>query len=278
MISPISIVILTKDEEIHIGRALDSVTWSDNVVVVDSGSTDRTAEICRARANVTFLEHKFLSLADQRQYALDSGAVRHPWVLALDADEIVPAGLKEELIETALRYQVGDPVAYDIAMRIYKWGKWLKHSSEYPVYWRRFFRRDCVHYVQRGHADTLDVNGPVGRTRNDLIHWDLKRLDKWVAKHNAYSTQEAKYALSDLLQVPLSAVLSRDRLMRRRALKRLSRSMPLSGTIRFFHLYLFSLGFLDGLPGFCMCVLKSFQYTIVRFKMQELRLRRDERV
>lgn len=271
---PISVVILTFNEEVNVSRALESVTWSDNVAVVDSYSTDRTEEICRSYENVTWVQHPFENLASQRQFAFDAGLVHHDWVLALDADEIVSADLRDELIGIAKSYQPGDPVAYDTAMRLVMWGKWLRYSSEYPVYWRRFFRADAVRYVQRGHADTVDVDGPVGKTRHDLIHQDRKDLAHWLDKHNRYSTQEAEYALDQLKDTPYSHLFSGDRLLRRRALKRLFRSLPCSDLVRFVYLFVWRWGFLDGPRGWRYCRLKAQQVYYISLKIRERSLAR----
>jgi len=268
---PISVVILTYNEECNVPYALDSVRWSDNVVVVDSYSTDRTEEICRRYKNVTFAQHQFKDLASQRQFALDSGLVKYPWVLALDADEYITSDLRQELADIVLSYREGDPIAYDIAMRIIMWGKWLRYSSEYPIYWRRFFRPEYCRYVQRGHADTLDSEGPIGRTRHDLIHEDRKGLSDWLAKHNRYTSQEAQFAIADLRRTPFQALLSSDRLVRRRALKRVFRSLPCNSLVRFFYLYVCCGGFLDGVAGYEFCRLRAFQHFIVHLKTKELR-------
>lgn len=268
---PVSVVVLTYNEEVNIRHALDSVRWCDQVVVIDSFSTDRTESICREFPNVQFVQHPFQDLASQRQYALDARLVQHPWVLALDADEMVPEELAAELIAIARDSRPDRPVAYDIAMRYYMWNKWLRYSSEYPVYWRRFFRGDRVIYVQRGHADTVDVTGPIGRTRYDLVHNDRKGLSDWLAKHNRYSTQEAAYALGTLSQTPYRDLLSSDRAHRRRALKRLFRALPLADLVRFLYLYVWRWGFLDGRAGWRYCRLKSQQAYHVALKIDELR-------
>jgi glycosyltransferase involved in cell wall biosynthesis len=274
--SHISVVILTYQEEVNIRFALESVRWSDNVLVVDSFSTDQTETICREYPNVTFVQNRFVNLATQRQFALDSGLLKGDWVLALDADEYVPEELRDELIEL-FRQPASQPVvAYDVAMRIVMWGKWLKHSSEYPVYWRRLINRTHCRYVQRGHADTVDADGPVGRLKHDLVHHDRKGLTDWLAKHNRYTTEEAKYALAELQYVSLRNLFSRDRLERRRSLKRIFRFMPLNSVVRFLYLYLFRFGFLDGVAGMNFCRLRAHQHFIIRLKIEELRLSQED--
>jgi glycosyltransferase involved in cell wall biosynthesis len=269
---PISVVILAYNEECNISYALDSVRWSDNVLVIDSYSTDRTEEICGRQANVTFARHPFKDLASQRQFALNSGLVQHDWVLALEADEYVTPELRDELTDIARSYSQGSPVAYDIAMRIIMWGKWLRYSGEYPVYWRRFFRPEYCRYVQRGHADTLDVKGPVGRAQHDLMHHDRKGLSEWLAKHNRYTSQEAEYAMTDLTKTPFRALFSSDRLTRRRALKRVFRALPCNSFLRFFYLYVCRAGFLDGIAGYEFCRLRAHQHFVIHLKIKELQI------
>lgn len=273
---PLSVVILTYQEEINIRFALQSVQWSDNVLVVDSYSTDQTEAICREFPNVTFIQNRFTGLAAQRQFALDSGLLKNDWVLALDADEYVPDELRNELFDLFHNSTPTKAVAYDMAMRIVMWGKWLKHSSEYPVYWRRLINRSHCKYVQRGHADTIDADGPVGRLKNDIIHHDRKGISDWLAKHNRYTTEEAKYALEELRNVPLSNIFSRDRMERRRALKRIFRFMPMNSLVRFLYLYLFRFGILDGRAGLNFCRLRAHQHFIVRLKIEEIQLLQKE--
>lgn len=268
---PISVVLLTHNEELHVARALESVRWSDNVVIVDSGSADRTVEICESFPNVDVLQRRFTSFADQRRHALDSGRVRHPWVLGLDADEYVPEALRRELARIAGSWAEGMPVAYDVPMRFVMWGRWLRFSTAYPQYWRRFFRPDRCRHVQRGHADKLEAGGPVGRTRAALVHEDLRDLEHWIGKHNRYSTQEAEFTLRVLPRVPLRLLFSRDRERRKLALKRVVRALPANGFLRFVHLYVLRLGFLDGLPGYHYCRLKAQQNYLIQLKSWEMR-------
>ena len=265
-----SIVILTYNEEVNIRQALESVKFCDDVVVIDSFSTDKTQVICDEYDNVRFFQNPFKDLASQRQFALDKGYPRHDWIFALDADEWVTPELRDELLKLSNNHEEGSPVAYDMAMRIIMFGKWLKHSSEYPVYWRRFFHKQTAIYKQRGHADTVDVSGPVGRTQHDIIHEDNKGLTDWLTKHNKYTTQEARYAIDELPEVPYSNLLSRDRLLRRRAIKRLFRAMPGNSYVRFFYLYIVRLGFLDGAAGFAYCRLRAHQHFLIRLKQQEM--------
>lgn len=266
----ISIVILTYNEEINIRQALDSVRFCDDVIVIDSFSTDATKTICEEYDNVRFFQNPFKDLATQRQYALDQGYPKHDWVFGLDADEWITPELQAELLDLAENWKEGEPVAYDSAMRIVMFGKWLRYSSEYPNFWRRFFHKDYAVYKQRGHADTLDVVGPVSHTKNDIIHEDRKGLTDWLAKHNKYTTQEAQYALDELPKTPYSGLVSGDRLLRRRAIKRLFRAMPGNSYVRFLYLYFVRLGFLDGVSGFAFCRLRAHQHFLIRLKQQEM--------
>jgi glycosyltransferase involved in cell wall biosynthesis len=266
----ITITILTLNEEENVDRALASVKWCDDVIVVDSYSHDKTENICKSYSNVRFYQNKFVNLAEQRQYALEQLNPKYDWVFGLDADEVVPKELAEELRNIADKYVDGDPIAYDVALRIIMWGKWLRFSSEYPRYWRRFLHRSHCRYEQRGHADTVEANGLVGRLKNDLLHDDRKGLTDWIHRHNRYSSQEAEYAIADLMKVSCTNLFSTDPLNRRRAHKKLFRSLYGNSYMRFIYLYFLRLGFLDGWRGYAFCRLRAHQHFIIRLKQIEL--------
>lgn len=268
----ITVVILTYNEEVNIRWTLESVSWCDNVIVVDSYSSDRTPEICQSYPNVSFIQHDFQNYATQREVGISSGHVKHEWILCLDADEQVPDTLREELQQIATGYHPGAPVAYDTAMRLVMWGKWLRFSSEYPVYWRRFFLSGRAKFIQEGHADKLVTDGPVAKTQEDLIHWDHKGIHDWIDKHNRYSTKEAAYAIGELRNAPWMDLLAKDRARRRKSLKRLFRALPFSDRVRFLYLFFFRLGFLDGWRGYRFARLKAQQTYHVNLKIEELML------
>src|SRR5688500_13981814 len=135
----ISVVILTHNEAHNIERCLESVAWSDDVLVIDSGSTDETPQMAqRLGARVIF--RAFDSFAGQRNFALEQGELKHHWVLHLDADEVVTPALRVEMMQLAQRPETLP--GYRVPARLLLMGRWLKYSGLYPSYQVRFGSRD----------------------------------------------------------------------------------------------------------------------------------------
>ena len=146
----ISVLILTFNEEHNLSACLESVRWSDDVLVLDSFSTDNTVEIAKA-AGARVLQNRFLNFADQRNFGIEQGGLKHEWILHLDADEVVPAELKEELLR---KIQTDQQDAYRIPSKMMFQGRWLRNilrdvSLPYQV---RFGRREKLKFLQVGHG------------------------------------------------------------------------------------------------------------------------------
>ena len=270
----LSVLILTFNEEARIGRCLDSVSWSDDVLVLDSFSQDQTIEIAKGRG-VRVLQNRFLNFAEQRNFGLDHGGLQHDWVLHLDADEVVSAELRDELLSVIAR-PVKD--AYRLASKMIFQGRWLRHAGLYPWYQVRLGRRDRLSFKQVGHGQRERL-GPekVGTLREPLLHYSFsKGLGDWFERHNRYSSAEAAHFCGNLGRQTLDwpGILSwDDGARRRRALKRLFSFLPCRPSLRFLYLYCFRLGFLDGRAGFTYCrLLCMYEYLIV-LKVREIRRR-----
>src|SRR5262249_20508404 len=159
--------IYTLNEEVNLPHCLGSLRWCDDVVVIDSFSTDRTEVIARA-AGARFVQREFTGFGDQRTWSLKQVALRHPWVLILDADERVPPELVAEMSQRLLAVS-DDVAAFRLRRRFYLWGRWLRYSSLYPTWVVRLIRVGRVRYVNRGHAETQVVDGGVESLSHDLI-------------------------------------------------------------------------------------------------------------
>jgi glycosyltransferase involved in cell wall biosynthesis len=272
----ISVLILTRNEESNLARCLDSVKWSDDVLVLDSFSTDRTVETARA-GGVRVLQNHFVNFAEQRNFGLNHGNLKHDWVLHLDADEVVLPELQRELIETATH---GDNDAYRIASKMMFQGRWLKYSGLYPWYQVRFGKRDKLRFVQVGHGQREKPGlERVGTLHEPLLHFSFsKGIQDWIERHNRYSTAEATHFLenagaqtSDWRGILAFGDASR----RRRALKNFFNFLPCRPTLRFLYMYFFRLGFLDGRAGFTYCRLLAIYEYFTILKIRELRRRKD---
>lgn len=265
-------MIFTLNEEVHLPICLASLHWCDDIIVVDSYSSDRSVAICEA-AGARVFQRKFDGFGSQRNWALAETSPRHEWILILDADERVPPELVDELA-TKLRAASPEVAAFSLARRFHMWGRWLRHSSLYPSYVVRLVRRGRVSYVNRGHAETQVAAGTIERLDAALIDENLKGLDEWFQRQNKYSRRDAEYELTyDPPAGNALAVLSRDPLTRRAALKRLAAAVPFRPIWYFIYSYLFRGGFLDGRDGFHFCVMRSTYLAMVDVKKYDLRRR-----
>lgn len=272
---PVTVMIFTLNEEIHLPSCLAALSWADDVVVVDSFSTDGTEAIAR-RAGARFFQHRFAGFGSQRNWALDHAAPRHDWVLMMDADERVTPELAEEIagvIEPAPT-QVG---AYRLRRRLYMWGRWVRYSSLYPNWVVRLIHRSHVRYVDRGHAETQSVHGEIRQLENDLIDENLRPIEEWFGRQNRYARKEADYELAaEERQRGWVTLLSRDPLVRRAAIKKVSWRLPMRPVAYFLYAYIWRRGFLDGKDGLIFCLMKAlYQGMIVVHKYDTQRVALD---
>ena len=274
----ITTMIFTLDEAVNLPGCLATLGWCDDVIVVDSFSSDDTEAIARD-AEARFVQRAFDGFGAQRTWALEHGGARHDWVLILDADERVPAALAEEMRD-AVRAPPPGVRAFRLRRRFHMWGRWLRYSSMYPTWVVRLVDRHHVRYVNRGHAETQVVDGAVAALENDLDDENHKGLDHWLDRQRVYAKREAAYELSvERARSPdsglLRGLLARDPLARREAVKALGRRLPLRPLWFFLYAYLVRGGWRDGAHGFVYCVMKAlYQAMIVLYRL-EARLVRE---
>ncbi|MFC1680380.1 glycosyltransferase family 2 protein [Pseudomonadota bacterium] len=268
----VSVMIFTLNEEMNIGACLESVTWSDDIIVVDSGSSDKTRELS-ARPCVRFFENKFLGFGTQRNWALRNTSPKYDWVLILDADERVPQGLAEE-IGRKIADADKSVAAFRLRRRFMIWGRWLKYSNLYPTWVVRLVHKERVRYVDRGHAETQELTGEVLSLGNDLIDENNKGIEAWFERQNRYSGQEALYELEQAAQpAGFKQAFSSDPLKRRAGLRRLTRSIPGRPIWYFLYSYVIRGGFLEGRDGFMFCSMRAVYQAMIGIKKYDLRRR-----
>jgi len=266
----ISVLILTFNEEINVQQCLDSVAWSDDVLLIDSFSADSTVALARS-AGARVLQRHFLDFADQRNFGIRHGGFKYDWLLHLDADEVVTPELKDELLTIVKN---APRLAYRISSRLIFHGQWLRHSSMYPCYQVRLGRRDSLEFAQVGHGqrETLPASA-IGTLKQPLLHYSFsKGLEDWFAKHNRYSSNEATENLRSLNggRMPWGDLLNSNRTKRWRALKELSIRLPFRPLLRFIYVYFLRLGFLDGRAGWRYCQMLSIYECMIGLKIKEL--------
>lgn len=265
----VSILILTLNEEKNIARCLESVSWADDIVVLDSHSTDRTVEIARQYGARVFYR-PFDNWSAHQNWANENIDFKHKWVYYSDADEVVSPELARELREIASRPE-GGHVAYRVRYKNFFLGKWIRFAGGYPIWVLRFFQPDRVRWERLVNPAPV-VDGTVGFLDNHFLHFSFnKGFDAWFDKHNKYSMGEAMETIRSLKEdhFRFSSLLVRDPPARRRALKELSFRLPLRPVARFIHLYLLRLGFIDGKAGFHYCVLIAIYEYMVVLKVEE---------
>jgi glycosyltransferase involved in cell wall biosynthesis len=270
----VSVLILTLNEATNIAACLDTLSWSDDVVVFDSFSKDATAHIARERG-ARVIQREFDNWSAHQNWAVSNIDFRHPWVLYLDADERCPAELGAEVIARAL------PDAAQSAFRIrrkdFLMGRWLRRAQLYPTWFVRLFRPERIRYERLVNPVAL-VDGPVGSLDAHILHYPFSHgVAHWVARHNAYSDMEAR----ELLKVreggsySSARALSKDPNERRRALKDVFYRIPARPLMKFCYYYGWRRGFLDGRAGLMYSTLQAIYEYLIECKYEELLRRRD---
>jgi glycosyltransferase involved in cell wall biosynthesis len=267
--SGISILILTMNEELNLGDCIDSCGVSDDIVVFDSLSTDRTQEIARAKG-ARVAERAFDNYASQRNAALTTVSYKHPWVLMLDADERIPPDLASEMDE-AVAHADDDVAMFRMRRKDFFMGKWLRRSSGYPSWFGRLARVGRVR-VERAVNEEYLADGRVEHLRAHLHHHPFnKGVSYWFERHNRYSSMEA-LAKVDVRQQPFSPrnIFSLDPIERRRAFKILLYRMPLRAPIVFLYLYFLRLGICDGRAGLYFSGMRAAYELMIDIKAVEI--------
>lgn len=269
----VAVVILTFDEERNLPDCLASLRGL-RVLVVDSGSTDRTLEIARA-AGAEVFSHPFETHARQWAWALSNLPISETWVLGLDADQRLTAELRGA-IEKALPQTPPEVKGYYIARRQVFRGKWIRWGGYYPKYLLKLFRKASVRFDE---ADVVDhhfwVDGPTGFLAGDLVEANRKEDDisVWIAKHNRYAALQAE-AEERRLVPRESARLFGSPDQRVVYFKGIWSRLPLfvRPFLYFGYRYVLRLGVLDGKQGFIFHFLQGFWYRLlIDIKRDELR-------
>jgi glycosyltransferase involved in cell wall biosynthesis len=269
----IDILIQTRNEELNLPETLRSLSgWVNKIFVVDSGSTDRTVEIAKeAGAQVVF--HAWEGYAAQKNWALDNLPFESAWILILDADEAVTPALRDEIEQVVNKppEQVAES-AFHINRVFIFLGQEIRHCGYFPSWNLRLFKRGHARYERRLVHEHMIVTGKTGYLKGLLIHEDRRGLEHFIAKHNRYSTLEAQEIFSATEEWPGVHTFVTDRVTRRRYIKnRMLPFMPLPWVIRFFYMYIFRLGILDGRPGLVLCLFISSYEFFIRAKYFELK-------
>jgi len=266
--SSIAAVVLTLNEEHNLSRALRSLAWCDELLVLDSGSIDSTEAVARQN-NAKFIVHKQsrpFQITEQRNWALDRCGLRSKWVLFIDADEEVSPALAKEihkLISAPSRFN-----SYELTPRYWFLGKWLKRTQGFPNWHPRLLQREVVRF-QGGVWESFSDTALTSRIHIPYEHFAFsKGIDDWLERHQRYSTWDA---------IEIDQYLSTKTLhsIRKRRLRAFTSYLwPLRPLLRFIQKYLFQFGFLEGWQALLYCLLICFYDLMTITKLIQLRRHR----
>ncbi len=252
MKTPISVCIITCNEEENIRDCLESVTWGDEIIVVDSGSEDSTVGICREYTDRVY-SHDWPGHVDQKNRAIDYA--ENEWVFCIDADERVTDALRDEIqreLEEGPQY-----AGYTVPRLTWYMGRWIRHSSWYPDRKLRFFSRKAGRFTGKAGNDPHDrveVEGPVKRLNGDLLHYSYRSLFHHLERLNNYTETMAQLKHNAGKGFPLLRMLVRP-------------------PAKFFKMYFLRWGFLDGKQGFVVSGMGAVYEFLKYAKLFELRMR-----
>jgi glycosyltransferase involved in cell wall biosynthesis len=271
----VSVLIMTRNEEINLPACLASLDWCDDIVILDSYSDDDTVNIAKA-AGARVYQRSYDTEDRQRMHGLTEIKFKYDWVYTPDADEITPTDLRDEILAIA-----SDPSRPEVFFKArYKnmfMGRWIKHASLYPTWITRLVRPDRVRFERSVHSRAS--GGPEGQLQSHFVHYSFnKGLEAWYDKHNRYSTAEASLSANRLLErkIDWPGIFSGISERRRRALKSLSYHAPFRPSLRFLYMYILRGGFLDGKPGYLYCrLLAAYEFMII-IKMAEQRIEKGK--
>ncbi len=274
---PVSIFIQTLNEEDNLPGLLESVSYADDIVVLDSLSTDNTRAIAEA-AGARWFERPFDGRGPHQNWAMEHIDFKHRWVFYLDADERMTPELRAEIDAIADAWERGDksaekndPVAYYCGRKNYFRGRWLRHAMP-PGNIMRFFQPPKIRFERLANPAPV-VDGEIGYLREMFIHYNFsKGLREWIERHNRYSSYEAVETVKALADRPVKwgNLLSGDRNTRRLELKNLSFRIPARAVTKFLYMYFLKLGVLDGRAGFAYCLLQAMYEQMIVLKVHEI--------
>ena len=277
----LSVIILSYNEELNIARCLNSVKdLSDDIIIVDSYSTDNTLKICKGYS-CRIYQHAFENQAKQFNWALDNVEIKNDWIIRLDCDEIIPDKLKKE-IEGILNENTGFD-GYYLNRRMYWMNKWLKHGRMYPHYIVRLFRKRKARYEEKT-EEHLVVNGKTGYLKNDFLEDNrINTIEYFTKKHVLLAEREIlDTSLLTINRSDIKPKLFGPKPNRTRWFKlNIYTKSPLfiRGFLYFIYRYFFCLGFLDGKEGLIFHVLQGFWYRFyidARIYEMKIKWQKDE--
>ncbi len=244
----ISTVIITYNEEKNIKDCLESVKWTDEIIVVDSYSTDNTIKICKKFGKkVKIFKRKWDSYSNQKNFGIKK--TKYNWILSIDADERITPALKEEIKKVLARNQKCN--GYKIPRKNFYFGKWIKWGGNYPDYQLRLFNKKYGEFKNVPVHEGVIVNGKVCALKNPMLHFSYKSIDDYFKRLIKYTELEKEILISKKVKINIFTILY------------YIIFLPFK---KFVSRFIFKLGFLDGLDGLIVLKLNNITKIVAFYK------------
>lgn len=251
---PISACIITLNEENNIIRCINSLDFVQEIIVLDSGSTDQTTQLA-SQLNAKIFYRKFDTYINQKNHCIS--LAKNSWILSLDADEVIPEKLRNEILSISDEmYQKYN--GFFLARLTYYLGKWIHHGGWYPNYQMRFFRKDYGQFSGILVHETVDIKGETLKLKQPLLHYSYKCISdhlKFIDKYSSLSAME-RFNSGKRCGVSLSIM---------------------KGIWKFFSMYFWRLGFLDGRVGLIISIMGSYYNFLKYIKVYELEIKSNQK-
>jgi glycosyltransferase involved in cell wall biosynthesis len=242
----ITATIITFNEENNIRECLDSISWADEIVIVDSFSTDKTVEICK-RYTDRIIEREWPGYIEQKNFAIDQSS--YDWIFAIDADEVVSPELKDEIL--LLKNMGFDKHGYKMPRKVFYLNRWILHGTWYPDYKIRLFNRRYGRWGGINPHDTVILDGICGTLKHDLYHYTYEDLLGHINQINKFSSISAAE-------------------LKKRGKKPSIFNIIVNPFVKFMNSYFIRRGFMDGKVGFFIACIISFETFLKYIKLWEL--------
>lgn len=267
--APISVIIPTFNVGDLIESAIQSVQWADEILVVDSFSTDGTVEMAK-KMGAKVLQHEYVYSAKQKNWIIPQA--KHDWILLLDSDEIVTDKLRNSILKLLKSTDINNFDGFGIARKHYFFGKFLRFGGRYPLYNIRFFRKNCRYEDRDVHAHIILEKDRMKNLKGDILHFSDRSINQFMEKFNRYTTYQANYMKKVAergISIDWFKFLSNS-LYLKSVIKDFWHFIPGSAFLRFFYMYFLRLGFLDGKHGLIIALFYALQDYVARTKYLEL--------
>ena len=240
-----SVTIITKNEEKNIGRCLESVKWADEIVIVDSGSTDKTLKICR-KYNCKIIESEWLGFGKTKKFAVDSAT--NNWILSIDADEEVTPDLKKEILGILDNPEFN---GYKIKRKSFYINKWINHCGWNKEYKLRLFNKQFGNFNEQMVHESVKLNGKIAKINEILKQYTYPNISSHLQKIDRYSKLSATELFKNGKKTSIFMAI-------------------LKGKIKFLQMYFLQLGFLDGKEGFILSLNSAYGVYLKYLKLWEM--------